>query len=93
MTNTSEEFSNRSTPDVLHLWSENRAWSKQLRLSSKGLVTSRLAHQMDAAEYATARQLSNLKVAECKRLESVLMHEIRLREAEGYDARRLQNTL
>jgi hypothetical protein len=91
MANTSEEFSNRTTQDVLHLWTENRAWYKELRLSSKGLVSSRLAQLMDADDYAAARQLSKNNVAECKRRESVLMREISLRETEGFESRPFRN--
>ena len=93
MVNPSEEFSNRTTQDVLDLWIENRAWYKELRLSSKGLVSSRLARQMDASDYAIARQLSNQNVAECKRRESVLMHEISAREGERIEPRQFRSGL
>jgi hypothetical protein len=87
-----EEFSGRSSQDVLDLLIENRAWNQQLRLSSKLLVNSRLAQQIGASDYATARQLSSENSAECKRREIVLMREIRVREGERVALRQFRNT-
>jgi hypothetical protein len=87
-----EEFSISATRDALHLLIENRAWNRQLRLSGKLLVSSRLAQQIGASEYATARQLSNENVAECKRREIVLMGEVRIRESERVELRQFRNT-
>jgi hypothetical protein len=61
---------------------ENRAWNKELRLTTRMLVTSRLAQQIDADEYAVNRRITNDDVAECRRRGAILMNEIRAREGQ-----------
>ena len=77
-----EDFSKRSMEELVRSVIENRAWSKELRLSTGVLVSSRLAKQIGADEYATTRRLTNESVAECKRRGIILMNEIRTRESE-----------
>ena len=76
----SEDFSKCSMKEMVRLVTENRAWNKELRLSTRALVNSRLANQIGEAEYATTRRLTNESVAECKRRGIILMKEIRVRE-------------
>jgi hypothetical protein len=66
--------------EVVRSMVENRAWNKELRLSTKMLVSSRLAHQIGADEYAANRRITNQEVAECRRRGIILMNEIRARE-------------
>lgn len=75
----SEDFSKCSLAEVVSLVVENRAWNKELRLSAKVLVSSRLAKQISADEYATARRFANENEAECKRRGIILLNEIRIR--------------
>ena len=65
---------------------ENRAWNKELRLSTRVLVSSRLAKQIDADQYAATRRLTNENVTECTRRGIILMKEIRVREGKRSDA-------
>jgi hypothetical protein len=78
-----EDFSKRSMEELLRSVIENRAWSKELRLSSGVLVNSRLAKQIGADEYAATRRLTNESVAECNRRRIILMNAIRAQESEG----------
>jgi hypothetical protein len=75
-----EDFSKRSMEELVRSVTENRAWSKELRLSTGMLVSSRLAKQIGADEYATTRRLTNESVAECKRRGIILMNAIRVQE-------------
>jgi len=79
MTLRSEDFSKCSMEEVVRSVTENRAWNKELRLSTRVLVSSRLAKQIGADEYATTRRLTNENVAECERRRIILMNEIRAR--------------
>jgi hypothetical protein len=82
MTLWSEDFSRRSMEEVICSEIENRAWNKELRLSTRVLVSSRLAKQIDADEYAATRRLTNENVTECMRRGIILMKEIRVREGK-----------
>lgn len=69
-----------SLEEVMHSMTENRAWSKELRLKTLAVVNSRLAKQIGAGQYSASRSLINEGMAECKRRGIVLMKEIRTRE-------------
>jgi hypothetical protein len=86
-----EDFSKRSMEEMVRSVIENRAWSKELRLSTGALVNSRLAKQIGEDEYATTRGLTNESVAECKRREIILMDEIRVREAARSESHTILN--
>jgi hypothetical protein len=77
-----EDFSKRSMEELVRSVIENRAWNKELRLSTGVLVSNRLAKQIGADEYATTRRLTNESVAECKRRGIILMNAIRVQEDE-----------
>jgi hypothetical protein len=81
-----EEFSKRNMEEAMRSVIENRALSKELRLSTKMLVSSRLAKQIGAAEYATTRKRTNESMVECNRREFILMNEIRVCEGERSNA-------
>jgi hypothetical protein len=77
-----EDFSKRSMEELVRSVIENRAWNKELRLSTGVLVSNRLAKQIGADEYAITRRLTNESVAECKRRGIILMNAIRVQEDE-----------
>jgi hypothetical protein len=76
-----KDLSKCSKAEVVRSVLENRAWSKELRLSTMALVNSRLAKQIGADEYAAARRFTNENVAECNRRGIILMNEVRIRES------------
>ena len=80
-----EDFSKRSMEEVLVSIVENRAWGKELRNSTRELVSSRLAKEIGAEEYAVSRRLTNDHVAECRRQSILLMNEVRAREGKRDD--------
>ncbi|MBZ5609221.1 MAG: hypothetical protein LAP38_13240 [Acidobacteriia bacterium] len=72
----SEDFNGCSLEEVLRSQSENRAWSKELRLRTTALVNSRLANQINQADYTASRKLVQDEAAECRRRANLLDTQI-----------------
>ncbi|MEO7142685.1 MAG: hypothetical protein ABI165_04205 [Bryobacteraceae bacterium] len=77
----SGDFSLSSLDEIVKSQSENRAWSKELRLKTTALVNSRLAKQISQDEYALNRKLTHEQAAECQRRAMILSNEIAGRDA------------
>ena len=74
-----DDLANYSLEDILLSQTENRAWSKELRLGISDVVASRLAKKISLEEYAVDRKRFNEDMAECRRRASVLAEVIRTR--------------
>lgn len=76
MPNWSEDFSGLSLDDVRRSQSENRAWSKELRLRNVQVVNSRLAKCISMDDYVALRAGVKEDTAECRRRAAVLETQI-----------------
>ena len=74
-----DDLANQTLEDILLSQTENRAWSKQLRLGISVVVASRLAKKISLEEYAVDRKRFNEDMAECRRRASLLAEIIRTR--------------
>jgi hypothetical protein len=72
MTQWSEDFSGYSLEEVLRSQTENREWSRELRLRTNALVNSRLANNISQADYLTDRKLTQKDAVECRRRAGIL---------------------
>jgi len=79
MTLWSDDWANHTLEDVLLSQTENRAWSKELRLGISVVVASRLAKEISLEQYSVDRKRFNEDMAECRRRASVLAEVIRNR--------------
>ena len=81
----SEDFSHGSLEEVMSSQAKNTAWGKELRLSNRAVVDSRLAHEISPEEYSASRQLHNQDMVEFGRRRTILIDAIstRLRSTEG----------
>ena len=76
MPHWSEDFSGSSLDDVRRSQSENRAWSKELRLRNTAVVNSRLAKSISMDDYVAIRTGVKEDTAECRRRAAVLETQI-----------------
>ena len=74
-----DDLANHTLEDILLSQTENRAWSKELRLGISDVVASRLAKKISLEQYAVDRKRFNEDMAECRRRASVLAEVIRTR--------------
>jgi hypothetical protein len=74
-----DDLANHTLEDILLSQTENRAWSKELRLGISDVVTSRLAKKISLEQYAVDRKRFNEDMAECRRRANVLAEVIRTR--------------
>jgi len=74
-----DDLAGHTLEDILLSQTENRAWSKELRLGISGVVSSRLAKKISLEQYAVDRKRFNEDMAECRRRASVLAEVIRNR--------------
>ena len=89
----SDDLLLRSFDDVLQSWTENRRWSRTLRLRVRLLVDSRLEQRISLEDYALDRQQGNEDATECKRRQTILDNEINSRKELGTLSRRLRTSL
>jgi hypothetical protein len=68
----SEDFSTCGLEEILRYQSENREWSKELRLKTNLLVNSRLAKSVSQADYLAGRKLIHDDAAECRSRANIL---------------------
>jgi hypothetical protein len=80
----SEELEKRTLGELKRMKDENRAWSKQLRTGTTTLVNSRLAKEIDLAEYWDKRDIAYKDAAESQRRGRVLDHEISIRASAAW---------
>jgi hypothetical protein len=74
-----DELANHTVEDILLSQTENRAWSKELRLGIGDVVASRLAKKISLEQYAVDRKRFNEDMAECRRRANVLAELLRTR--------------
>jgi hypothetical protein len=74
-----DDLANHTLEDILLSQTENRAWSKELRLGISDVVASRLAKKISLEQYAVDRKRFNEDMAECRRRANVLAEFIRNR--------------
>ena len=74
-----EDISTCSFEEILRSQTDNRAWSKELRLRTAALINSRLAKLISWEEYTANRKLAGHDAAECKRRAAMLADEITCR--------------
>ena len=77
MTLWSDDLANHTLEDILLSQTENRAWSKELRLGIGVVVASRLANKISLEEYTVDRKRFNEDMAECRRRASVIAEIIK----------------
>jgi hypothetical protein len=78
MTPWSEDLTGCSLEDVLSSQSNNRAWSKELRLQTAALINKRLAKDISRDEYMASRKLTDEHTAECRRRAAILLNRLAL---------------
>ena len=71
-----EDFSTSSLQEVLESQAANRTWNKELRLKVNALVNSRLAKDIDHADYLSNRKLVHDDASECQRRANILELQI-----------------
>jgi len=62
--------------ELLTTQTENRVWSKELRLKTAALINRRLAKDISRDEYMAFRQLTDESTAECRRRSNVLLQRL-----------------
>ena len=72
-----DDLANYTLEDILLSQTENRAWSKELRLGISDVVASRLAKKISLEQYAVDRKRFNEDMAECRRRANLLAEVIR----------------
>lgn len=72
----SDDLSTLTLTELLSTQTENRVWSKELRLKTAALINRRLAKDISRDEYIAHRQLTDESTAECRRRSNILLQRL-----------------
>jgi hypothetical protein len=78
-----EDFSTCTLEEVLSRQAQNRAWSREIRLSNSALVNQRLAKSISQPDYVANREVVRGEASECQRRARILENQIASRSARN----------